>query len=61
MELAIAATAVVYILNIIDAMVDAHLYYFDISDDLSLRWTPSMNFNMASNRPTYGVSLQFNF
>lgn len=61
MELAIGAIAVVYILNIIDAMVDAHLYYFDISDDLSLRWTPSMNFNMASNRPTYGVSLQFNF
>jgi len=61
MELAIGVTAVVYMLNIIDAMVDAHLYYFDISDDLSLRWSPALDFNMASNKPTYGVSLQFKF
>lgn len=61
MELAIGAAAVVYMLNIIDAMVDAHLYYFDISDDLSIQWSPMFNMNMASSKPVYGLSLQFNF
>jgi len=32
-----------YILNIIDASVDGHLYKFDISDDLSLKVEPEMN------------------
>jgi hypothetical protein len=31
---------VVYALNIIDAVVDAHLYNFDVSDDLSLNLKP---------------------
>lgn len=34
-------TVGVYLLNIIDANVDAHLYDFDISDDLSLKISPS--------------------
>ena len=33
-------TAGVYILNIIDANVDAHLRQFEVSDDLTLRWSP---------------------
>lgn len=33
-------TAGVYILNIIDANVDAHLFDFDISDDLTMRIQP---------------------
>ena len=61
MEIAIGITAILYVLNIVDAMVDAHLYYFDISDDLSLRWSPSMTPQMASRKPAYGLSLQFNF
>lgn len=59
MEIAIGVTAVLYILNIIDAMVDAHLYYFDISDDLSLRWSPSLVPSMAVNKPSYGMTFQF--
>ena len=31
---------VVYLLNIVDATVDGHLYHFDVSDDLSLYWSP---------------------
>ncbi|WP_303310618.1 DUF5683 domain-containing protein [Hymenobacter sp. BT730] len=38
----IAYTAVAYTLNIVDALVDAHLHDFDISDDLSLHWEPSV-------------------
>jgi len=33
-------TGAVYALSIIDALVDAHLYHFDISDDLSLQAMP---------------------
>ena len=39
----------VYLLNILDANIDAHLYDFDVSDDLSLH--PSLNTNPLANRP----------
>ncbi len=61
MEIAIGVAAIVYALNMVDAMVDAHLYYFDVSDDLSLQWSPSMMPSIASNRLSYGVSLQLRF
>lgn len=37
MDLAIAGTILFYVLNILDATVDAHLFDFDISDDLTFR------------------------
>jgi len=39
-DLSYIFAGLVYVLNIVDASVDAHLYYFDISDDLSLRHDP---------------------
>lgn len=39
-DLVIISTAAFYALNIIDASVDAHLFNFDISDDLTMRWIP---------------------
>lgn len=48
-----------YGLNIIDASVDAHLFNFDISDDLTLNWEPSMlNFN---NNLVYSFNCTINF
>lgn len=59
MEIAIGITTVLYVLNMIDAYVDAHLYSFDISDDLSLQWAPAlMPTTLASNRMSFGVNLQ---
>ena len=40
----------VYLLNILDANIDAHLFDFDVNDDLSLR--PSLNTNTRAYRPT---------
>ena len=60
MEISIAATAVVYVLNLIDAIVDAHLFYFDISDDLSMRWSPAVQPD-PFGRYNGGVSLTFSF
>ncbi len=61
MEIAIAATVIIYALNFIDAMVYAHLYYFDVSDDLSLFWSPMVMPNPVNKTPTYGVNLVLNF
>jgi hypothetical protein len=48
-----------YGLNIIDASVDAHLFNFDISDDLTLNWQPSMlNIN---NNLVYSFNCTINF
>jgi len=48
-----------YGLQIIDAGVDAHLFNFDMSDDLTLNWQPSM-FQMNNER-IYCINLTFNF
>ena len=45
-----------YLLNIIDANVDAHLKQYDISDDLSI--TPKLNTNNIA-QPSYGLSLRY--
>ena len=39
-DLMTIAGAAVYVLNIVDAAVDAHLFYFDVSDDLAIQWQP---------------------
>lgn len=38
-----------YILNVVDAAVDAHLYYFDVSDDLSATLSPSVKYDQFSH------------
>lgn len=48
-----------YGLNIIDASVDAHLFDFDIGDDLTMNWEPSM-LNI-DNSFIYCVNFRFNF
>lgn len=41
-DLNVLGMAAIYFLNIIDAMVDAHFFYFDVSDDLSMRLEPAI-------------------
>lgn len=48
-----------YGLNIIDASVDAHFFDFDISEDLTMNWQPTMNY--FNNQPVYGLNLSFTF
>lgn len=42
MELSYISIGIIYIFQIVDANVDAHLYDFDVSDDLSLNLQPNM-------------------
>jgi hypothetical protein len=41
-DLSWIATGMIYVLNIVDASVDAHLFYFNVNDDLSLHWSPTV-------------------
>ena len=57
MELSYILGGLTYVLQIVDASVDAHLFYFDVSDNLSLRWQPQFRRNRFLNTSTAGVSL----
>ena len=46
-----------YILNIVDAAVDAHLFYFDVSEDLSASIRPRVNYDPFSRAYMPGVQI----
>ena len=59
-DLSYIVTAVIYLLNIVDASVDAHLFDFDISEDLSLKTAPKIiSTPNRGNSPI--LSLKMNF
>lgn len=58
-DYAIALTALVYILNILDATVDAHLYGMDKDPDLSLQPTMLQNPTNMQFAMGFGVSYKF--
>lgn len=64
-DLAIIGMAGFYLLNIIDAYVDAHLYYWDMNDDLAFNIKPVILNNPFAFRPnsslSLGLSFNFNF
>ncbi len=61
-DLAIIGMAGVYLLNVIDAHVDAHLKDFDVSDDLTLNISPEFSTHASiSNGLTSTVGLNLNF
>ena len=60
-DLCILLTAGVYIINIIDAHVDAHLKDFDISDDLAVNVEPFFGTTAVDTKPTLGLNLSVNF
>jgi hypothetical protein len=58
-DLLIIGMVAFYGLNIIDASVDAHLFDFDISEDLTLNWQPAVK--TFEKQLVYGVNCTFNF
>ena len=59
-DLAILVTVVVYALSLVDAYVDAQLFDFDISNDLSLNVSPQIYYDMHNQR-TAEVKLAIQF
>jgi len=59
-DYAIIGVAVIYLLNVVDANVDAHLKTFDVSDDLSLHIDPYSNIGYNRQLNT-GLTLRLTF
>ena len=59
-DLTVIGIAALHVLSIIDASVDANLFDFDISDDLSLRIEP-MPVNLGNQNLIMGFNFAINF
>ncbi len=57
-NVSIIVSIVFYMLNIIDANVDAHLRQYNISEDLTLQ--PNIKVDPVNTVPNYGLTLTFN-
>jgi hypothetical protein len=57
--------AVGYALNIIDATVDAHLFEYDVNEDITVSLRPNFNMLMAAGSntmvPAAGLCFKINF
>lgn len=58
-DIAFVACGAFYVLNIIDATVDAHFFNFDVSDDLSLHILPVIPSNSAIVVPSFKLAYRF--
>src|SRR5690606_11616711 len=58
-DVSIIVSLAFYLLNVVDANVDAHLKQYNVSDDLSVH--PNLNVNPVNSQTQYGMSLIYNF
>ena len=58
-SISIIVTVAFYLLNVVDANVDAHLRQYEVSEDLSLQ--PNFDYNQFNAQPQYGMSLTYRF
>ncbi len=56
-DLTVIGFVALYALNIIDASVDAHLFTFDVSDNLSMKIEPTLINTVGMNNYTTGINL----
>ncbi len=64
LEISYIAGGFIYLLGILDAVVDAHLMDFDVSEDLSINVQPGIipgNYNFGMSRFSSGITLAFRF
>ena len=59
LENSFLALGAVYLLNIIDALVDAHLHDFDVSNDLGFRISPTFNPSYEPGKTNFGLAMNF--
>lgn len=60
-DLSIIISAGVYLISLLDAYVDAQLFDFDISPDLSMRVEPAVTPKTPYSSQSYGVNCSFKF
>jgi len=59
-DLNVISLSVVYLLNVVDAAVDAHLFNYEITDDLSLNFQPTVR-RSIDYQNTYGLAISITF
>ena len=60
-DLALAITIGLYVLNIVDANVDAHLRQFNVDQNLAMDVKPYLEYIPISNEPQYGLAVIVKF
>ncbi len=60
-DLSVIGIALLYVLNIVDASVDAHMFTFDVGDDLSFNIHPTLIKTSYTNNYNTGFSLNIKF
>jgi hypothetical protein len=60
-DICIISIAAVYVLNVIDAYVDASMMHFDVSPDLSMRWGPTVIDSQTTRLPSIGLGCSIDF
>lgn len=60
-DLGAILTLAVYALNVVDANVDAHLFTFDVSNDLSFNLHPHLEYLAFAKHPSLGLSFGLKF
>jgi len=58
-DLSLVITIAIYVLNIVDANVDAHLQQFNVDDDLSFQ--PNLEYNNLNGTYQFGAKLTYKF
>lgn len=58
-DLSLFITLGIYILNIVDANVDAHLQQFNVDEDLTFK--PAFEYNPLLNQHQFGVNVSYKF
>lgn len=60
-DLSYLITSALYLLNVVDAIVDGHLNKIDMSDDLSFRIRPVLDYSMAGGNGYKGLGISWTF
>lgn len=60
-DLNMIGAVLLYILNVVDASVDANLFDFDVSDDLSMKIEPEIKSILLQKNSSIGITCRINF
>lgn len=61
LDLSIILLSVAYALQIVDAAVDAHLFEYDVNEDITISLKPAFGSTLASSGPNMNTAMGFTF